>query len=199
MLDASREPLEAFLEIFGKLLGRSWGSLGSLLGASWAAWRPPGSLLEPLGGLLELLGSLFGRLQGLAGVLLRSWRLVGRSWELLGSSWRLLGASWKPLGRFLGGSWGHLGRFLDLKMALESISTDFLRIRKNIEKRCKVLQKSMFGGLKIVTKSAWRGTSSWRRKTVKKATWEAQGSQQRALGRLKGGLVAKDYIPPTHF
>ena len=109
MLDASREPLEAFLEIFGKLLGRSWVSLGSLSGASWAAWRSPGSLLDPLGGLLELLGSLLGRLQGLAGafsVILEARRtILGALGAILEATWGvcLLGDFWEALGTILDG------------------------------------------------------------------------------------------------
>ena len=74
LLDASMERLEAFLEIFGKLLGRSWGSLGSLLGASWAAWRSPGTLLEA------------------------SWRPFGASRESFGTSARLGGSFFGDLG-----------------------------------------------------------------------------------------------------
>ena len=65
---------------------------------------------------------------------------------------------------------GKLGPFLQLSWSL--------RAEKSVEMRL--------------------GTSSWRRKTVKKATWEAQGSQQRAFGRLKRRLIAQASIRYTH-
>ena len=42
-------------------LGASWGSLGCLLGLSWA---PPGASWDPLGALLGPLGAFLGPLGG---------------------------------------------------------------------------------------------------------------------------------------
>ena len=69
---------------FGDPLEASWGSLGSLLEASWA---PLGAVWAPLGALL------------------------GRSWAFLGCSWGSLGALWVLLGA-LGVLWGCLGALL---------------------------------------------------------------------------------------
>ena len=61
-----------------------------------------------------------------------------------------LGASWKVPGGVLGGCWEHVGGLLELFWtwfgAWKASSKRFAEILKNLEKCCKVLQKSRFGG-----------------------------------------------------
>ena len=66
-----------------------------------------------------------------------------------GTSWRPFGISWEHVGHIL----GHVG--VDFGAWKESL-TRFAEILKNHEKRCKVLQKSRFGGSDNQEIEAWR-------------------------------------------
>ena len=115
--------------------GRHLGAFWSPGRALWDLWEPLGSLLEPLGGFLEPLGGLLGVI----------WVILEAAGRILGPPGALLG----PLGRILGGSWEHFGgiwgRILSYFGAWEASSTRFAEILKNLEKHCKVLQKSRLG------------------------------------------------------
>ena len=103
-------------------MGASWNNLKAmwkLLGAFWEAYRQP----------LERLGSFWGRLQS----------VFEASWDVLGTFWDVLGAFWEHFGSIS----RHLGKYFD---AWEVSSMHFTKILKNLEKHCKVLQKSRFGG-----------------------------------------------------
>ena len=124
----------------GRLLGGSWETLGRLLGGSW----------EALGRLLELLGAFWGS-YGSSGMLPGSHvGDLGGCWTHLGVSWSALGASCEGLGSLLRASEDHLGGILELFDddfgAWAAVSKRLMKILKNLEKRCKVLQKSRFGG-----------------------------------------------------
>ena len=122
----------------GSLWGRSWvtlgpllGALGPLLGALGCSWALLGGLLGALGPPLGSLRSIFGGCWGVFGGDLRP-ETCGESqntnphgthrfwwcfsepprahWVLLDRSWRLLDPSWVLLGR----SWWLLGRSLGL-------------------------------------------------------------------------------------
>ena len=93
--------------------------------------------MEPLG---ELLGGLDDSEGGLLVIWDASWVDLGASWSALGASWRALGASWTSLGDLMARSGEHLGGFR------RSFLKRFAEILKNLQKHCKVLQKSRFGG-----------------------------------------------------
>ena len=76
---------EASFEVFGGLLGASWGPLGGLLG-------PLGRVLWPLGRVLGRPGASLGAPGG----------LLGASWARLGASWARPGLPWGLLGRLQG-------------------------------------------------------------------------------------------------
>ena len=132
----------------------NWGSLGSLLRASWeplgSSWGSLGSLLGALGGLLGRLGSLVGRQECPEGVTLA---ILGRSWSALGASWSALGLSWRHLGRLLGAFWSDFMVVWGWFCSLESDLKRFVAILKNHEKHCKVLQNSRVWGSGIHKKS----------------------------------------------
>ena len=124
----------------------SWKPFGSLLDAFWSALATSGRLL---GGSWRLLGAFLisygssGRLPG------SHVGDLGGCWTHLGTSWSRLGASWRGLGSFLGASEKHFGDILELFGddfgGWTASSKRFVKILKNLEKRCKVLQKSRFG------------------------------------------------------
>ena len=92
--------------------------------------------MRRLGSSKRPLGSLFGSPGGPWGLLERSWELFGGSWEALGNiserSWEHFGCFWEVFGDYFGCWKASLKRFAE--------------ILKNLEKHCKVLQKSRFGG-----------------------------------------------------
>ena len=86
---------------------------------------------------------------------------LGGCWTHLGASWSALGASSKGLGSLSGASEEHLGGILELFGddfgAWTAVSKRLLKILKNLEKRCKVLQKSRFRGSEIYEKISLEG------------------------------------------
>ena len=70
------------------------------------------------------------------------------SWSLLERSWELLGASEEHFGDIL-------GLFGNVFGAWIAVSKQFVEILKNLEKRCKVLQKSRFRGSEI-HENSWK-------------------------------------------
>ena len=73
----------------GPLLGRSWGPLGSFLGALGARLALPRSLFGPLGAPLGVSGVVLGS----------SWGVLQRYWVALGCSWGAQGVSFAVSGR----------------------------------------------------------------------------------------------------
>ena len=113
--------------------------------------------------------------------------------------------SWRGLGSFLGASEEHFGHILELFGndfgAWTADSKRFVNILKNFEKRCKVLQKSRFGGSEIHEKITLEGKlspnlrPSWLNRAQVGAkrgkltsTWRLRGTKlelKRALGAPK--------------
>ena len=113
----------------GRLLGLSWGRLGTHSGRFGPLWGRLGTLSGRFGALLGRLGALLGRFRALLGA---SWAVLGRSLEPPGPFSAVLGpnrresekpsktieksmifASSGPLGKPLGGHLGRLGGLLD--------------------------------------------------------------------------------------
>ena len=162
--------------------------------------------------LLELLGAFLGS-YGSSGMLPGSHLGdLGGCWTHLGASWSALGASSKGLGSLLGASEEHFGGILELFGddfgAWTADSKRFVNILKNLEKRCKVLQKSRFRGSEIYEKISLEGnlkpklvlswlvkvqvgakrgklTSNWRLRGTKLELKRALGAPKEAPRRLK--------------
>ena len=76
--------------------------------------------------------------------------LLEPSWSLLERSWELLGSSEEHFGHILGLFGNDFGAWI-------AVSKQFVEILKNLEKRCKVLQKSRFRGSEIIEKFSLEG------------------------------------------
>ena len=126
-------------------------AMWKLLGAFWEAYRPP----------LERLGSFWGRLQS----------VFEASWDVLGTFWDVLEAFWGHFGSIP----RHFGKYFN---AWEASSMHFTKILKNLEKHCKVLQKSMCGGSEISEKHS--SDSLWASKLRSSSAWDLKNS---SLGR----------------
>ena len=169
-------PLEGSWEALGRLLDASW----SLLGIIWQLWNAP---RQPFG---------------------RSWRLLDASWDLLERSWSLLERSWESLGNLSEAFWKHFGALRDDFGARTAVSKRFVEMLKNLEKRCKVLQKSRFRESEIYEKISLEGNLtqklmlSWLVKVqvgAKRAkltrSWKLRGTKL----ELKGSLGAPKKAP----
>ena len=112
----------------------------------------------------------------------------------------VLGASWEPLRSILETFWGCLGMILELGQRFRS---DLLKYKKNIETRCKVLQKSRFRGSEIYEKLSLEGNLkpklmlSWLVKVqvgAKRAkltrSWRLRGTKLELKGSLGTPLEA---------
>ena len=182
-------------------MGGSWRLLGAFLGSYGSSGRLPGSHLGD----------------------------VGACWTHLGTSWSALRTSWRGLGSLLGASEEHFGGILELFGADFGASTAdserFVKILKNLEKRCKVLQKSRFGGSEIHEKITLEGklrpnlmpswliraqvgakrgklTSTWRLRGTKlelkealEAPKEAPREPKRAAARIDAGARGVYFWP----
>ena len=109
-------------------------------------------------------------------------------------SWELLGASEEHFGDILGLFGNDFGAWI-------AVSKQFVEILKNLEKRCKVLQKSRFGESEIHGKITLEGklrsnlTPSWliraqvgAKRGKLTSTWRLRGTKlelKRALGAPK--------------
>ena len=139
MLDCWIHRIGCF-QVLWEALGRPMGDALELLGGSGRLLGGSWELLEHLGSLLEAPDGSEERLL----VVLEG------SWKHLGASWSALGGLLEALGTLLGAFWSHFGSIWRLfgqyfgawNASLKQVDA-FL---KNHEKRCKVLQKSRFGG-----------------------------------------------------
>ena len=136
----------------GSHLADPWNPYGALWGPLGGSWKPRGSLWEASWKLLEASWSLLG-------LILETWKtprhsiwvILGAAGRILGSLGVLLGALGRvlgALGRVLVGCWDDLGSLLEAFGrcfgAWEASLERFAEILKNLQKRCKVLQKSWF-------------------------------------------------------
>ena len=128
--------------------------MGASRTISKAMWKLPEAFWEAYGPPLERLGSFLERLQS---VFEASWDVLGAFWEHFGSIPR------------------HFGKYFD---AWEASSMHFTKILKNLEKHCKVLQKSMCGGSEISEKLS--SDSLWASKLRSSSAWDLKNS---SLGR----------------
>ena len=129
-------------------------------------WKLLGAFWEPFGPSLERLGSFLDRLK-----------------SVLGASWGILGASWEHFGSMR----RHFESYFD---AWKPSSKQFTEILRNLQKHCKVLQKSRLVEAEICEKYAWGlqvGLSDWLW-TAKLTSGDALGLQvelPKALGAAK--------------
>ena len=128
---------------------------------------------------------------------------LGGCWTHLGASLSALGPSSKGLGSLFGASEEHFGDILELFGddfgAWTAVSKRLMKILKNLKKRCKVLQKSRFGGSEINEKITLEGKMraksmpSWLIRAqdgAKRVNLEAKRHQvgaQRGFGSAQGG------------
>ena len=104
----------------------------------------------------------------------------------------------RGLGRLLGGSWEDLGDIWGLFGSYEgargAYSKRFIEILKNLEKHCKVLQKSRLGEAEIIEKYAWGlqvGPSDrlWTGKLTSKDALSLQVELPQPLSTAKGAAL----------